>query len=106
MVLQTFDIRVCGNFCCCTLISTSEALISHEGIIALNNLPEELIYYAHGEGILGMLTVKIYEKGLICRFAIGRLSYFQKVPHLCFLNLLLQTSSMPLKGETKTVRVL
>lgn len=52
-----------------------------------------------------MLMVKTYEKGLICRFAIGRLSYFQKGPHLCFLNLLLQTSSMLLKGETKTMRV-
>lgn len=58
VVLQTFDIRVCGNFCCCTLISTSEALISHEGIIALNNLSEELIYYAYGEGILIMLMMK------------------------------------------------
>lgn len=49
--LETFDIRVCGNFCCCTLISTSEALISHEGIITLNNLSEELTYYAYGEDI-------------------------------------------------------
>lgn len=57
------------------------------------------------KSLLIMLMVKTYEKGLICRFAIGRLSYFQKGPHLCFLNLLLQTSSMLLKGETKTMRV-
>ena len=41
MVLLVFDFRVCSILCCCTLRSMFEVLISHEGIIMLDNLSVE-----------------------------------------------------------------